>query len=100
METGSFLLSGVADGAGSFFSTAHGSGRTMSRSAARKRFGGRSVLEDMKKRGIVVQAASLKGLAEEAGGAYKSIDDVVGVTARAGLSRPVVRLSPIGNVKG
>lgn len=100
METGSFLLSGVAAGAAGFFSTAHGSGRTMSRSAARKRFGGRSILEAMKKRGIVIQAASLKGLAEEAGGAYKSIDDVVGVTDRAGLSRPVVKLTPIGNVKG
>ena len=45
-------------------------------------------------------ATSYAGLAEEAGGAYKDIDAVVEATARAGLSRPVARFTPIGNVKG
>jgi tRNA-splicing ligase RtcB len=47
-----------------------------------------------------VRTASFSGLAEEAGAAYKDIDEVVQATARAGLSRPVARLTPIGNVKG
>jgi tRNA-splicing ligase RtcB len=54
----------------------------------------------MERRGIYVRTVSYSGLAEEAGAAYKDIDAVVRATERAGLSRPVVRLTPIGNVKG
>lgn len=100
METGSYLLTGTASGAESFFSTAHGSGRTMSRTKARKLFPGRKLARSLEERGIYVRSVSFAGLAEEAGDAYKSIDAVVEATARAGLSRPVVRLTPIGNVKG
>ena len=59
METGSYVLAGVATGARSFFSTAHGSGRTMSRHAARKRISGRELLRQMEARGVLVRAASL-----------------------------------------
>ena len=100
METGSYLLAGVDTGACTFFTTAHGSGRTMSRAAARKRFRGRQLQEQMEERGIYVRTASWSGLAEEAGPAYKNVDDVVSATERAGLSRRVVRLLPVGNVKG
>jgi tRNA-splicing ligase RtcB len=99
METGSYLLAGVADGA-AFFSTAHGSGRTMSRRQARKRVRGGDLLRDMAKRGILVRAASMPGLAEEAGFAYKSVDAVAEASERAGLSRRVARLVPVGNLKG
>ena len=51
-------------------------------------------------RGIWVRAASLAGLAEEAGFAYKSVDAVAEATEVAGLSRRVVQLVPVGNVKG
>ena len=54
----------------------------------------------MAARGILVRAASKSGLAEEAGGAYKDIDAVVEATERAGISKRVVRFTPIGNVKG
>ena len=47
-----------------------------------------------------MRTASWSGLAEEAGAAYKNVDDVVEATERAGLSRRVVRLLPVGNVKG
>ena len=100
METGSYLLTGSSSGAASFFSTAHGSGRTMSRHKAKKSFRGRALRDEMEERGIYVRSVSFSGLAEEAGGAYKDIDAVVDATARAGLSRPVARLVPIGNVKG
>jgi tRNA-splicing ligase RtcB len=100
METGSYLLTGVASGAATFFSTAHGSGRTMSRTKAKKSFHGRDLQRRLETRGIYVRTASYSGLAEEAGAAYKDIDAVVEATARAGLSGPVVRLTPIGNVKG
>ncbi len=100
METGSYLLAGVEPGIQSFFSTAHGSGRTMSRTKARKMFQGRRLLNEMEERGIYVRTASLSGLAEEAGPAYKDIDDVIEATCMAGLSKKVVRFTPIGNIKG
>jgi tRNA-splicing ligase RtcB len=100
METGSYLLAGVASGAKAFFSTAHGSGRTLSRTRARKLVRGRELQDRLAERGILVHAASLRGLAEEAGLAYKSVDEVAQATELAGLSRRVARLAPVGNVKG
>jgi len=100
METGSYLLRGVPTGAHAFFTTAHGSGRTMSRAQAKKQFNGKQLERDLAARGTYVRAASYAGLAEEAGAAYKDIDAVVQATAAAGLSQPVVRLRPVGNVKG
>jgi tRNA-splicing ligase RtcB len=100
METGSYLLAGVASGAKTFFSTAHGSGRTLSRTRARKLVRGRELQDRLAERGILVHAASLRGLAEEAGLAYKSVDEVAEATELAGLSRRVARLAPVGNVKG
>jgi tRNA-splicing ligase RtcB len=100
METGSYVLAGVASGARSFFSTAHGSGRTMSRTQARKRIRGKQLLARMRAKGIYVRGASLRGLAEEAGFAYKDVRAVAEATELAGLSRRVAHLVPVGNVKG
>jgi tRNA-splicing ligase RtcB len=100
METGSYLLAGLASGAEAFFSTAHGSGRTMSRTRARKLVRGSELQERMEARGILVRSASLRNLAEEAGFAYKDVDEVAAATEEAGLSRRVAHLVPVGNVKG
>jgi tRNA-splicing ligase RtcB len=100
METGSYLLVGVPSGDQTFFSTAHGSGRTMSRTKARKTYRGEQLQKEMERRGIYVRSTSWTGLAEEAGGAYKNIDDVIEAAQLAGISKPVVRLTPIGNIKG
>jgi tRNA-splicing ligase RtcB len=100
METGSYLLVGVPSGDQTFFSTAHGSGRTMSRTKARKAWKGETLLKDMQKKGIYVRSTSMSGLAEEAGAAYKDIDDVIEAAELAGISKKVVRLTPIGNIKG
>ncbi len=100
MESGSYLLAGVAASASAFYSTAHGSGRSMSRSQARKKFRGRELQQQMEARGNYVRTASYSGLAEEAGAAYKDIDAVAEAAERAGLSRKVARLIPVGNVKG
>jgi len=100
METGSYLLRGTPSGQQSFFTTAHGSGRTMSRTQAKKQFRGQELARDLKQRGIYIRAVSYAGLAEEAGAAYKDIDAVVAATERAGLSLPVARFTPVGNVKG
>lgn len=101
METGSYLLVGTQKAVEETFgSTAHGSGRTMSRAKARKRIRGGELLRMMEKKGIYVRTASMEGLAEEAGFAYKNIYDVVDTITRAGISRPVVALAPLGNIKG
>ncbi len=100
METGSYVLAGVESGSRSFYSTAHGSGRTMSRTRARKLVRGRELRRRMEDRGILVRSASDRGLAEEAGFAYKSVDEVAEATELAGLSRRVAHLVPVGNVKG
>jgi tRNA-splicing ligase RtcB len=100
METGSYLLVGTPQGDQTFFSTAHGSGRTMSRTKARKMWRGRELQQEMEGRGIYVRTASWPGLAEEAGGAYKNIDDVILATEKADISKRVVRFAPVGNVKG
>jgi len=101
METGSYLLVG-AKGAmeKTFGSTAHGSGRTMSRTKAVNMFRGDQLQKDMEKKGIYVHAVSMRGLAEEAGDAYKDVDEVVETMEKAGVSNRVVALKPIGNVKG
>ncbi|MFP4432424.1 MAG: RtcB family protein [Spirochaetaceae bacterium] len=100
METGSYLLVGRPEGEKSFFTTAHGSGRTMGRRAAKRKYRGEDIRKSMEARGIYIRAASQSGLAEEAGGAYKNIDEVVASAEKAGLSTAVARLVPIGNIKG
>jgi len=101
METGSHLLVGT-EGAmkQTWGSTAHGSGRTMSRAKAKREVRGDKLLKDMEKRGIYVRSVSMAGLAEEAGLAYKNVDEVIETIHKAGISKKVVKLLPIGNVKG
>ncbi len=101
METGSYLLLGTDTAMKeSFGSTCHGSGRTMSRTRARHLFRGDKLQRDMERRGIYVKSVSYSGLAEEAGPAYKDIDEVVKAVDLAGISKKVVRFIPIGNIKG
>lgn len=78
----------------------HGAGRTMSRAQAKRTVRGDQLQRDMAQRGILVKAASMAGLAEEAGLAYKNISDVVESVETAGITKKVAELLPIGNVKG
>ncbi len=101
METGSYILAGTHESMHEAFgSSAHGSGRTMSRSKAKKQIDGKKLFEQMLEKGIYVRGASWNGLAEEAGFAYKNLSDVVEACKGGNLARPVVQLRPIGNIKG
>ena len=101
METGSALLVGTTHAMiETFGSTAHGAGRTMSRAQAKRQVRGETLIRAMAARGIVVRAASKAGVAEEAGFAYKDLTAVVDVLHRLDVSRKVVFLTPIGNIKG
>jgi tRNA-splicing ligase RtcB len=81
-------------------SASHGAGRRMSRTGARKKIGGAELRRQLEAQGIVVRCPSNRGLAEEAPFAYKDVERVVEVVERAGLAGRVVKLAPIGVVKG
>jgi len=101
METGSYLLVGTKHAMDDTFgSTLHGSGRTMSRTQAKRMVRGEKLRQDLLNRGIAIRTASLSGLAEEAGFAYKDISEVVATVHDLDISRRVVRFLPIGNLKG
>lgn len=100
MGTCSYLLVGTETGKDTFFSTAHGAGRLMSRHAALRTKSGEEVKRDLEKRGIAIRSAGWKTLAEEADFAYKDVSKVVEDCEKAGISRIVCRLKPLGVVKG
>jgi tRNA-splicing ligase RtcB len=83
-----------------FGSTCHGAGRVMSRSQAIRASKGRSISKEMETRGIYVQAASRETLAEEAPESYKDVSKVVNVVHKAGISRLVAKIVPLGSIKG
>jgi tRNA-splicing ligase RtcB len=72
----------------------------MSRAQAKRTVSGAQLQQQMKQRGILVKAVSMSGLAEEAGLAYKDISEVVESVDRAGITKKVLELRPIGNIKG
>jgi len=101
MGRASYVLAGTEQAMKETFgSTCHGAGRMQSRSAMKKRFSGREVLNAMEARGVTVRAGSMSGLAEEAPEAYKDAGDVVRVAHGAGISKKVARTRPIAVVKG
>ncbi|HSK96086.1 MAG TPA: RtcB family protein, partial [Euzebyales bacterium] len=107
MGTSSWILaggpaSGTAAGGGqeAFASTCHGAGRAKSRGGAKREYRGSTLRDELRAQGIDVRALSDVGVAEEAPGAYKDVDEVVRVCEVAGLSRRVARLLPLGVAKG
>lgn len=101
MGSASYVLHGTKTAMEKTFgSTCHGAGRVMSRTKAKKATPGSEVRKDLLKQGIIVRATSDASIAEEAPDAYKESYKVVDVVRRAGLSLPVVRLRPIGVIKG
>jgi tRNA-splicing ligase RtcB len=101
MGTSSWVLVGTEKAMElTFGSTAHGAGRMMSRSAAKRKYWGGDIKAALEKRGIVVRAASASVLAEEADPAYKDVDVVAEVSDEVGIATKVARLVPIAVVKG
>jgi tRNA-splicing ligase RtcB len=101
MGTASYVLVGTAEAEElSFSSTAHGAGRVMSRHEALRRFRGEQIRDELLKKGIELQSTSWKGVAEEASGAYKDVDEVVRVSHEVGIGCLVARVVPVGVMKG
>jgi len=101
MGTSSWVLVGTPRAMEiSFASTAHGAGRFMSRSAAKRTFWGNDVKRNLEQKGILVRAASMVVVSEEAPGAYKDVDRVAEVSHELGIATKVARLVPMGCTKG
>ena len=101
MGTASYVLAGTAEAEElSFGSTAHGAGRLMSRHEALRKFKGEAIRDELAGRGIELRSASWRGVAEEASGAYKDVDEVVRVSDAVGLGRLVARVVPLAVMKG
>jgi tRNA-splicing ligase RtcB (3'-phosphate/5'-hydroxy nucleic acid ligase) len=101
MGTSSYILAGTSESEGrSFSSSCHGAGRAMSRHQAMKRWKGREMVDYLASRGIIIRSPSMRGVAEEAPGAYKDVCAVVDAADKAGLSRKIARLEPMICVKG
>ncbi|NJE08790.1 RtcB family protein [Thermococcus sp. M39] len=101
MGTASYVLAGTEGSMKEAFgSTCHGAGRVLSRKAATRQYRGDKLKNELMQRGIYIRAASLRVVAEEAPGAYKNVDNVVNVVAKAGIAKLVARMRPIGVAKG
>jgi len=83
-----------------FGSTCHGAGRLLSRHKAIKKAKGRAIYRELEAEGIFVKASGRKTLAEEMPEAYKDVSEVVDAVAGAGISKKVVKLKPLGAIKG
>jgi tRNA-splicing ligase RtcB len=101
MGTSSWILLGQPNSMNlSFGSTAHGAGRTMSRSKARRDFTENDVRKSLGDKGIIIKALTRDGIVEETPQAYKDVDAVVNVSHNLGIATKVAKLVPIGVIKG
>jgi tRNA-splicing ligase RtcB len=102
MGAGSYVLRGGENSLDlTFGSTAHGAGRTMSRTQAKKDYWGETVQEELRdQEKIYVKAQSGATIAEEAPGVYKDVDEVVRVSDALGIGDKVARTFPVCNIKG
>lgn len=101
MGTASYVLCGTSESMERAFGSAcHGAGRAMSRNAAKTRWHGRDVVDQLASQGILIRSRSFRGVAEEAPGAYKDVGAVVDAADAAGLARKVALLEPMICIKG
>ena len=101
MGTSSWILLGQPNSMNlSFGSTAHGAGRNMSRTKARKNFTESDVKKSLNDKGIFLKALTRDGVVEETPQAYKDVDAVVNVSHDLGIATKVAKLVPIGVIKG
>jgi tRNA-splicing ligase RtcB len=101
MGTCSYVLAGTAKSKElTFGSCCHGAGRRLSRRAAKLQVNAPVLKEQLKKKGIYIQAGSFKGLAEEAPMAYKDVNLVVETIQASGIAKKVAKLRPVAVIKG
>jgi tRNA-splicing ligase RtcB len=101
MGTASWILLGNRNSLNlSFGSTAHGAGRVMSRSAAKRAYTSEKVKDILRERGVYARTLTREGMVEEVPQAYKDVDVVADVSHNLGIATKVARLIPLGVIKG
>lgn len=101
MGTASYILHGTELAMGETFgSTAHGAGRKLSRTQAKKIYDGETVQKELANKGIIVKASSLPVVAEESPEAYKNVDEVVKISHDTGIAKLVAKVIPLAVAKG
>ncbi|MGD2278863.1 MAG: intein-containing RctB family protein [Candidatus Omnitrophota bacterium] len=96
----SFLLAGTEAAEESFYSTCHGAGRLLSRTAAKRQTRGRRIAKELEAKGIKIRWTGRDTLYEEVSEAYKDVGQVVDIVHMAGLSKKIAKMRPLGVVKG
>ena len=97
----SWIMAGPQTGQNQAFgSSCHGAGRALSRTKAKQTIDGKALKKRLEESGIRIHASTPNVLSEEAPDAYKDVDEVIDLTSRAGLARPVVRMRPNIVIKG
>ena len=101
MGTASYILKGTETSMQKTFgSSAHGAGRAMSRHGALRQFRGDQIQKELADKGITAKSPSPKSLAEEAPKAYKDVENVIATVHNSGISLKIVRVEPMGVLKG
>ncbi len=101
MGTCSYVLAGASGSRElSFGSCCHGAGRQMSRTAAKKQVNAPVLKQELRDKGIYIEAGSFKGIAEEAPIAYKDVNLVVETVQASGIAKKVAKLRPVAVMKG
>jgi tRNA-splicing ligase RtcB len=100
MSTPSFVLVGTKESEElSFGSTAHGAGRSHSRTWAHKILNIKQLKDILAKKDIILEG-SLKATIEESELSYKNVEEVIDVTVNAGLGKKIAKLKPIAVMIG
>lgn len=101
MGRSSYVMAGLKGGMDQTFGSAcHGAGRVLSRNEALRKTQGRAIERELQDRNIYSRAAGRKTMREECPEAYKNVEEVVDIVHRAGLAKKIVRIKPMGVVKG
>ncbi|WP_296857338.1 RtcB family protein [uncultured Methanobrevibacter sp.] len=101
MGTASYVLHGTDVAMEETFgSTAHGAGRVLSRSKAKKDYDADKITQDLATKGIKIKATSKHVIEEEAPGAYKDVDSVVRISDSTGIAKLVAKVKPLSVCKG
>lgn len=101
MGTSSYILAGTNESAAlSFSSACHGAGRRMSRSQAARQWQGKDIVTKLALKNIIIRSPSIRGVAEEAPGAYKDVSEVVEATVKSNLAKKIARVVPLLCIKG
>jgi tRNA-splicing ligase RtcB len=98
MATGSAILYAGENAQASCFSVNHGSGRLMSRAAAKKQLKQKQIDKDMDALGIVINTRHTP--IDESGPCYKDLRQVLSSVEEAGLAKVHHRLRPVACIKG